>query len=573
MTLKLDLADIQGNLLSAYGRIGFPTARCVLLHVNEGKSNLARKFLNELRFKVTTAELWQSSKTKNADPIHVIPKKPNIAINVAFTFNGLVALGVPVRTLRSMPEEFQEGMLARSVMLNDAPNPNITVEEIWDHVWTNERNDKSKEVHVLVTFNVNSAAPAGALDHEYNWLVDNCGDDKGVKILTGHRGPSKYYQDISAIMAVNQDQTLTPTSKEHFGFTDGIGDPVFEGQVFDINNPQEALKKKAIGQGKLNPDQTWSPLATGEFLLGHPDESQEIAGFAMPIDFSRNGTFMAYRKIHQNPQAFSDYIAKVALIYSQTTGLSVEQADETIRAKMAGRWSDGIPLMKAPTYSDWQALRAQFNDKCNQIKSNKSLNEQQIEDKINSLRNDILVNFTYSSDLDGSKCPFSSHLRRSNPREMLDPATPTPGFSTQPAKSSSNTSAVSQKSSSILNNRHRILRRGLPYGKSGPGIADSEEHGILMMTVCSSLFRQFEFIQQQWLQYGLDFNSGNDTCPLLGNHDDEAKFVIPADANSGKPPFICDQLPQFVETRGGAYFFIPSMTSLRMIAEGLVDPT
>ena len=113
----------------------------------------------------------------------------------------------------------------------------------------------------------------------------------------------------------------------------------------------------------------------------------------------------------------------------------------------------------------------------------------------------------------------------------------------------------------------------MPYGKSGPGIADSEEHGILMMTVCSSLFRQFEFIQQQWLQYGLDFNSGNDTCPLLGNHDDEAKFVIPADSNSGKPPFICDQLPQFVETRGGAYFFIPSMTSLRMIAEGLVDPT
>ena len=46
MTLKLDLADIHGNLLSAYGRIGFPTARCVLLHVNEGKSNLARKFLN-----------------------------------------------------------------------------------------------------------------------------------------------------------------------------------------------------------------------------------------------------------------------------------------------------------------------------------------------------------------------------------------------------------------------------------------------------------------------------------------------------------------------------------------------
>jgi len=28
-----------------------------------------------------------------------------------------------------------------------------------------------------------------------------------------------------------------------------------------------------------------------------------------------------------------------------------------------------------------------------------------------------------------------------------------------------------------------------------------------------------------------------------------------------------------VETRGGDYFFIPSMTALRMIAKGIVDPT
>ena len=37
------------------------------------------------------------------------------------------------------------------------------------------------------------------------------------------------------------------------------------------------------------------------------------------------------------------------------------------------------------------------------------------------------------------------------------------------------------------------------------------------MAICSSLFRQFEFIQQQWMNYGLDFEAGNDTCPLIGN--------------------------------------------------------
>jgi hypothetical protein len=31
-------------------------------------------------------------------------------------------------------------------------------------------------------------------------------------------------------------------------------------------------------------------------------------------------------------------------------------------------------------------------------------------------------------------------------------------------------------------------------------------------------------------------------------------------------------LPNFVELRGGDYFFLPSMTALRMIAAGKVDP-
>jgi hypothetical protein len=40
-----------------------------------------------------------------------------------------------------------------------------------------------------------------------------------------------------------------------------------------------------------------------------------------------------------------------------------------------------------------------------------------------------------------------------------------------------------------------------------------------------------------------------------------------------KPPFVASGLPQFVSTRGGDYFFSPSMTALRMIGQGLVDPT
>ena len=113
-------------------------------------------------------------------------------------------------------------------------------------------------------------------------------------------------------------------------------------------------------------------------------------------------------------------------------------------------------------------------------------------------------------------------------------------------------------------------------------LTDTDEQGVLMLIVCASLFRQFEFVQQQWINYGLDAGAGSDTCPIVGNHSDgapggkhgpKAKFVIPADPASGKPPFIVEGIPQFVETRGGEYFFVPSMTALRMIGMGVVDPT
>jgi hypothetical protein len=100
-----------------------------------------------------------------------------------------------------------------------------------------------------------------------------------------------------------------------------------------------------------------------------------------------------------------------------------------------------------------------------------------------------------------------------------------------------------------------------------------------MLVVCARLFRQSEFVQQQWINYGLDARAGNDTCPLVGNHSaggaagPKAKFVIASDPKSGRPPFVVEGIPQFVETRGGEYFFVPSMTALRMIGMGVVDPT
>jgi hypothetical protein len=65
---------------------------------------------------------------------------------------------------------------------------------------------------------------------------------------------------------------------------------------------------------------------------------------------------------------------------------------------------------------------------------------------------------------------------------------------------------------------------------------------------------------------------GNDKDPLVGNHRDHGRFFIQGDETAANPPFFCSHLPDFVELRGGDYFFLPSITALGMIAMKLVDP-
>ena len=160
----------------------------------------------------------------------------------------------------------------------------------------------------------------------------------------------------------------------------------------------------------------------------------------------------------------------------------------------------------------------------------------------------LFTDYRYGEDPEGRKCPMGAHVRRANPRDMLDPA-------------------VGPKSgSTTLVNRRRIIRRGLPYD-DGNG-----ECGVIFMVLCASLFRQFEFVQQQWIDYGLDFDAGNDSCPLIGNHVQSAKHVIPS-GPANDATFVAANLPAFVATRGGDYFFIPGMNAIRMLAMGTVDPT
>ncbi len=533
MTRPLDLADIQGNLLRAYAAHGFLRARYFFLHVDD--RDPGRHFVGELQKRVTTAQRWSMGSASNRGA-QGFRERPKVTVNIAFTFRGLDALGLPTRTLRAFPAEFIDGMPSRAHILGDVGG---SAPERWDRVWRESiHQGADADVHAWVSMNalVNPDGTAcSELSQQTDWLRELCRRVGGVRLVAGHGPDQRDFQEAAAHLEFREG-IGAPTGKEHFGYADGFGNPVFEGQY-----APEIERQTVVGRGKLMPDGTWKPLAVGELLLGHPDESQGLPSAAPPWEFTRNGSFLVYRKLHQNVAAFANYVDTVAAKYAEIMGVGAEEAAETIKAKMVGRWTNGVPLSIAPTYDEW----IHFNSRWAGRESSQEYRSK-------------LMDFRYRDDLEGFKCPVASHIRRTNSRDMLDPQI----TSSNPA----------DWAGSALNKRRRILRRGLPYGSFDQGSDDCEQ-GVIFMALCASIFRQFEFVQQQWIHYGLDFNVGNDTCPITGNHDEKSKFVIASDPKTGKPPFVCPSLPQFVTTRGGDYFFLPSMTALSMIAQGAVDPT
>lgn len=340
-------------------------------------------------------------------------------VTVAFTWNGLRRLGMDEASLASFPAEFKQGMAARAEVLGDtgASHP--------DH-WRD--NSASPDLHAIAILFARDGAERDRCDSRHSELLKGC---PGVTILSSLA--------LEAIPPFH-------FAHDHFGYHDRLSQPVIEGT--------EDIPHAGCG----------GPLKAGEFILGYSDESGQPYPMPEPEVLSRNGSYLAYRRLEEHVGKFRDFLAK----HGET-----RDEQELIAAKLMGRWRSGAPLTLAPEKDDPE-LGSDL-----------------------SRSND----FNYKdSDPHGYAVPLGAHIRRMNPRDT----------------------AVN------MNRRRMIRRGApygphLPEGQPDDGV----ERGIAAFVICASLLRQFEFAQNVWINDKNFHELGNERDPIIGNQDGTLEYKIP----------------------------------------------
>ncbi len=326
-----------------------------------------------------------------------------------------------------------------------------------------------------------------------------------------------------------------PTDKgvgyEPFGFRDGLSQPAIKGT-------------RRAGHGASSAD----IMEAGEFLLGYqnndgfctvsPTVPEEYDPFnRLPLlstavrteypqldakapfrDFGRNGAFLAIRQLKQDVEGFHRQSQELVRALSGRAYLAdvvgAPVSSDWIEAKMMGRWHDGSSLLGRRSHKRGAA------------------------DADDVIDNDFDFG---SEDPEGFRCPLGSHIRRANPRDGLGPG-----------------DAVERG----IVNRHRIIRRGRSYRSDGSA---SSETGLVFVAVCADIERQFEFIQQSWINAPGFENLRDEPDPIAGTGLEDARrsFTIPTPSG----PVFLRELQSFVETRAGGYFFLPSLSALLFLSD------
>ena len=425
------------------------------------------------------------------------PQPTEHCVNIAFTPSGLKKLGLSDEVLGMFAGEFNEGMAGTGHRRRILGDHGDSSPERWR--WGGPNNDT---VDILLMLYARDEAALRALLEREGGDFARC----GLRLIEP------------------LDSITLPGRKEHFGFRDGISQPDIEGY--------------SSGSAPGN------TIAAGEFVLGYlnaygqytdrptvkPEEDPESLLLPAPDDRARhdlgmNGSYLVLRQLSQDVQGFWNYLAENAP--GKFAG-DKQQACIALASKMVGRWPSGAPLVNSP-----DADNAQLQDD-----------------------NDFM--YVRSGDADGLRCPIGSHVRRSNPRDALDPV---PG---------------SERSIEV-GKRHRIIRRGRVYGPPAAesmqpvdiiGTADDgKDRGLHFICFNTQIGRQFEFIQHTWVN-GTGFDGlYEDDDPLMGDRGGTESHPAGAFTVQQEPVRRrVTGMPRFVSVRGGGYFFMPGIGAVRYIA-------
>ena len=451
------------------------------------------------------ARAWLSA--AHVTTARTLKPPPETALQVAFTYEGLKELDVPGEIRDAFAPEFCSGMSgdeSRSRRLGDLGTNH-------PDNWRWGRPDDIPHLAIMMYGEEGAMDQCEAEFKGVSW-------DAAFKVL--ERLDTSYLGKV-----------------EPFGFVDGISQPAVDWE----------------GTRKIHGDQlTYSNVvALGEFVLGYSNEYNEYtdrplldpssrgAAELLPAldqpqkkDLARNGTYLVMRQLEQDVRGFWQYMA-------DTAGKDPEDSKRLAEA-MVGRTMEGAPLVPPEKYPI---------DGAGHNEEDRAYNQ-----------------FTYDGDPDGVRCPFGAHIRRANPRNADFPTRVkgaishlihTLGF----ARKGSRDDLMSPT------RFHRLIRRGREYG---PGLSPTDalqprtpnprERGLHFICLNANIARQFEFVQGAWLM-STKFNGlGEESDPMLGL---TKTFSRPRESGLRER---CNNLPQFVTVRGGAYFFLPSVRALRYFA-------
>jgi len=496
---------VQGIVVSGFKEL--PWAQAMFLHMDgrEGPDGRRAAWLRALQ---------------GIEPITDASGKDRDPATIAFTWSGLKALNLPKEALETFSAPFREGMCQvdrlrrlgdrydgkwKETVIGGGPvwSGNTPARDL-DPTGPSDPEDEEqtheeaipptpKTVHALLLLYDEHEAAVG----ERANLVRDTLKPFGVSI----------------VRQLPLDLRITDgIAREHFGFADGVSQPVPYGEAIVLED------------GSASPKDPWHGVPAGEILLGHVNAHHERAPgpllnvdtgatkFELEphpdephfLDLGLNGTYMVVRELRQDVTEFWKSLDEGAARINAHDPSKTPITAEWLAERVVGRHPDGRLL--CPSKDGYH----------------KTLND---------------VGF-YKDDPYGHGCPMGSHVRRANPRDGLAP------------------DAASAPSLLDSSNNHRILRRGRKFGKTidNPRVDDREERGLLFICLNTDIVRQFEFVQQTWILNRNFADLYDETDPLIGP---AGPFTI-----REQPLRRIVHVETFVQLAGGEYFFLPSMPAL-----------